>query len=124
MSLFTFYLPAVPKLLYDGFEDGWVNQSWPLPQIDGATFPARFSCDVNSIEEASAWLGREAFQQVLGEVRAKVRDWSGHGDFGYKGFDGLQLYCVRHGQQLWVLAAGEFQPGRYKTYLHGSWMID
>ena len=38
-------------------------------------------------------------------------------------YDGLQLYHVRHGQQLWVLAAGEFQPARYKTCLHGCWLV-
>ena len=123
MSLLPFYLPATPKLLYDGFEDDWVNQPWPLPQADGTVFPAQLSRDVLPLEKAAEWLGKGDFQQLLRDVRATVRDWSGQGDWSYKGHDNLPLHCVRHGQQLWVLAAGEFQPARYKTYLHGSWNL-
>ncbi|GAA4035822.1 hypothetical protein GCM10022409_20730 [Hymenobacter glaciei] len=124
MPLAAFYLPATPKLLYDGFEDNWASQPWPLPLPDGASFLAQLSRDVLPIKIATEWLGKEAFQQLLRDVQAVVRDWSGQGDWGYKGYDNLPLYCVRHGQQLWVLAAGEFQPARYKTYLHGSWLIN
>jgi hypothetical protein len=123
MALAAYYLPATPKLLYDGFEDNWVSQPWPLPQADGTDFLAQLSHDVVPIQEAAAWLGNEDFQHLLRDVRAQVRDWSGRGDFVYNGYDGLQLYYVRHGQQLWVLAAGEFQPARYKTYLHGCWQM-
>ncbi|MDQ2769946.1 MAG: hypothetical protein M3Y54_05530 [Bacteroidota bacterium] len=123
MPLSAYYLPATPKLLYDGFEGNWISQPWPLPQVDGTKFPAQLSHDVIPIEKAAAGLGKDDYQQLLRDVSAQVRDWSGRGDFGYKGYDGLQLYCVRHGQQLWVLAAGEFQPGRYKTYLHGCWRL-
>ena len=123
MPLSAYYQPGTPKLLYDGFEGDWVSQPWLLPQVDGTNYPAMLSADVAPIEESVAWLGDEDFRQLLREVRAQVRDWSGQGNFVYKGYDGMQLYYVRHGQQLWVLAAGEFQPGRYKTYLHGCWQV-
>ena len=119
----AFYLPANPKLLYGGFEDNWVSQPWPLPQADGATFAAQLSRDVLPIEKAADWLGKEVFQQLLHDVQATVRDWSGQGNSTYTGYAGLPLYYVRHGQQLWVLAAGEYQPALYKTYLHGSWLL-
>ena len=120
----AYYQPAIPKLLYDGFEGNWISQPWLLPQVDGTNVPAQLSRDVIPIEKAAAWLGKDNYQQLLRDVRAQVRDWSGRGDFVYKGYDGLQLYYVRQGHQLWVLAAGEFQPARYKTYLHGCWQLN
>ena len=119
-----FYLPATPKLLYDGFEDNWVSQPWPLPQVDGTTFAAQLSRDVQPIEKVAEWLGTEDSQQLLRDARATVRDWSGQGHIAYTGHDGLLLQCVRHGQQLLVLAAGEYQPAHYKTCLHGSWLLN
>lgn len=123
MALTACYQFANPKLLYDGFEDNWVGQPWPLPQADGTTFRAQLNADVLPIKQAAAWLGREDFQQLLRELRVQASDWSGQGDFVYSGYDGLPVYYVRHGQQLWVLSAGEFQPARYKTYLYGCWLV-
>ena len=124
MALSVLYLPATPKLLYGGFEDHWVSQPWPLPQLDGATFFAQLSRDVKPIEKAAEWLEKEAFRQLMRDAQATVRDWSGQGDIAYTGYGGLPLYYVRHGQQLWVLAAGEYQPALYKTYLHGLWLLN
>ena len=91
MPFSIFYLPATPKLLYHGFEDNWVSQPWPLPQVDGTTFAAQLSCDVQPIEKVAEWLGTEDSQQLLRDAWATVRDWSGQGYIAYTGYDGLGL---------------------------------
>ena len=123
MALTAFYLPAIPILLYAGFEDNWANLPLPLPQADGAIFSAQLSHNVQPIEKVAEWLENAGFQQLLCDARATVRDWSGHGDIAYTGHGDLLLYGARHGQHLWVLAAGEYQPALYKTYLHGGWQL-
>jgi hypothetical protein len=117
------YLPAAPRLLYDGFEENWWTQPVLLPQRGGGTFAALMSTNVQPIRKASEWLGKDDFQQVLRDARAQVRDWSGQGDMAYLGYNGLRLHCVRNANEMWVLAAGELQQGRYQTYLHGSWPL-
>ncbi|MBO2008201.1 hypothetical protein [Hymenobacter negativus] len=117
------YLPATPVLLYDGFEANWWTQPLLLPRRGGGTFAALLGTDAQPIRNASAWLSKDDFQQVLRDVRAQVRDWSGQGDMVYLGYNDLHLQCVRDGNELWVIAAGERQPARYQTFLHGSWPL-
>jgi len=41
-----------------------------------------------------------------------------------KGSDGLRTYYYQNGNTIFVFAYGEFQPGRYKLYLEGTWEIN
>lgn len=123
MPLSALYLPASPKQLYDGFDADWINQPWLLPRSDGTVFPAQLGTDVKPIEQASNWLSKADFQQLLRDAQAVARDWSGQGNFAYLGAAGLHLHYVREGNNLWVLAAGERQPSRYQTFLHGLWQV-